>query len=156
MSNQIIIDKSVLESSLIAFETDDWQKKMQAAILIRSVLDQSNSKESPIWYHKDWGFEDHIFYRPTEVIPDGAVPLYAKPQHKKFDGWATKDGDTWYEHPADAQIIYDIFGDEPIVGAEYELVAGWSAVTARYRIVSVDGDGVCEVECVSHPEENVN
>lgn len=131
MSNKIIIDKSVLESSLIAFETDDWQKKMQAAILIRSVLEQLNSS-------------------------DGAVSLYVKPQHKKFDCWTNNDGDTWYEHPADAQIIYDIFDDEPIVGAEYELVAGWSAVTARYRIVSVDCDGDCEVECVSHPEENVN
>lgn len=33
----------------------------------------------PAWYHKHWGQQDDIFYRPTDAIPDGATPLYAAP-----------------------------------------------------------------------------
>lgn len=33
-----------------------------------------------VWYHKHWGEGDDIFYRPTETVPDGAVPLYSRPQ----------------------------------------------------------------------------
>lgn len=107
----------------------------------------------------------------------GQIPLYAIPpklfvlmtaeiehlksklaetpsNYQRFQCWSNNEGDTWYECPEDAQIIYDIFGDEPAVGAEYELTAGWNSVTARYRIISVDGNGDCEVECISHPEEN--
>jgi len=69
-----------------------------------------------------------------------------------FDCWSTDDGDSWFEHPADAQIIYDLLGNAPKVGDEFELTAGWRSTTARYRITEITGDGEdFEVECVSHP-----
>ena len=72
-----------------------------------------------------------------------------------FDCFSSNEGDTWHDYPADAQIIEDVFGgDMPVVGDEYEITAGWCGVTAKYRITSVDTDGDCEVECVSHPQEN--
>lgn len=72
-----------------------------------------------------------------------------------FDCFSSNEGDTWHDYPADAQIIEDVFGgDMPEVGDEYEITTGWYGVTAKYRITSVDTDGDCEVECVSHPQEN--
>lgn len=67
----------------------------------------------------------------------------------KFNCWSTSEGDSWFDHPADAQAIYERLGGFAKVGDEYELLAGWRSVTARYRIVSIDGDDF-EVECVSH------
>lgn len=69
----------------------------------------------------------------------------------EFNTWSNNDGDSWYEHPADAQIIYDAFGDEPKVGDTFTLLAGWDCIEATYRITEVNVDGDCEVECVSHP-----
>lgn len=77
--------------------------------------------------------------KPADCIP------------RNFNTWSPNEGDTWYEHPADAQIIEDVFGgDMPVVGDEYEVIGGWCGVKARYRITSVSEDGDCEVECVSH------
>jgi hypothetical protein len=77
--------------------------------------------------------------KPADCIP------------RNFNTWSPNEGDTWYEHPADAQIIEDVFGgDMPVVGDEYEVIGGWCSVNARYRITSVSEDGDCEVECVSH------
>ena len=70
-----------------------------------------------------------------------------------FTCWSSNEGDSWHEHPADAQIIEDILGAEPKVGDEIELRAGWNCVTARYRVTEVDADGDCDVECISHPHE---
>ena len=91
------------------------------------------------------------------VGADGVGPLMpGKPADcitRNFNTWSPNEGDTWYEHPADAQIIEDVFGgDIPVVGDEYEIAAGWNCVRARYRITSVTEDGDCEVECVSHPQ----
>ena len=72
----------------------------------------------------------------------------------RFDCWSTNDGDSWFEHPADSQAIYDMLGDDPKVGDEFELTAGWTCVTAKYRVTEVNVDGDCEVECISHPHEN--
>lgn len=39
-------------------------------------FDQEAAK--PVWYHKDWGGGNSIFYDPaTDKIPKGAVPLYS-------------------------------------------------------------------------------
>lgn len=73
-------------------------------------------------------------------------------QAEPFNTWSSNDGDSWYDDPADAQIINDVFGgDIPVIGDEYEVLAGWRCVTARYRIAFVSGDGDCEVDCISHP-----
>ncbi len=73
-------------------------------------------------------------------------------QAEPFNTWSSNDGDSWYDDPADAQILNDVFGgDIPVVGDEYEVLAGWRCVTARYRIAFVSGDGDCEVDCISHP-----
>ena len=71
---------------------------------------------------------------------------------REFNTWSPNEGDTWYDDPADAQIIQIMFGiaESVTVGDEYELIAGWTGVTARYRITSVSADGDCEVECISH------
>lgn len=73
----------------------------------------------------------------------------------RFNCWSTNEGDSWFDHPADSQAIYDCLGNNAKVGDEYELTAGWESVTARYRITEVVGDGEeYEVECISHPQEN--
>lgn len=73
----------------------------------------------------------------------------------RFNCWSTNEGDSWFDHPADSQAIYDCLGNNAKVGDEYELTAGWKSVTARYRITEVVGDGEeYEVECISHPQEN--
>jgi hypothetical protein len=66
--------------------------------------------------------------------------------------WTTNDGDSWYEHPADAELLHDVLGNDPKVGDEFEVTAGWLSVSARYRIASQDGEDF-EVECVSHPND---
>lgn len=30
----------------------------------------------PVWFHKHWGDDDDIFYRPDDKIPPGSTPLY--------------------------------------------------------------------------------
>lgn len=77
----------------------------------------------------------------------GALPASPMP----FDCWSTNNGDSWYEDPADAQIIQDLLGHSPLVGEEYVVLAGWTAQQATYRVTSVTPDGDCEVTCVSHP-----
>ena len=42
---------------------------------------QGKGDQEPIWYHKHWEKDDDIFYRPTDGVPDGAVPLYTHPQN---------------------------------------------------------------------------
>lgn len=93
----------------------------------------------------------------------GQAPAQAAPQQEaqeqaavpRFNCWTTNDGDSWFDHPADSQAIYDCLGNDAKVGDEYELTAGWRSVTARYRITEVVGDGEeYEVECISHQQEN--
>lgn len=73
-----------------------------------------------------------------------------EPAQNKFECWSSNDGDSWYESPDDAELVYEVLGDDPKVGDEYEVTAGWHSVTARYRITKVDEDGDTESECISH------
>ena len=93
---------------------------------------------------------------------DGAIPLYTAPQPAAnaepaipaFNCWSSGDGECWHSHPADDCILDTVFSDgAPKVGDEYEVLAGWRSVEARYRITSVDEDGDVEVECISHARE---
>lgn len=91
-------------------------------------------------------------------VPDGFTALFrycqaACAQKPRFECWSTNEGDSWYEHPADAELLYDVLGDSPKVGDGFEVMAGWRSVPARYRIVSQKDDDF-EVECISHPEDN--
>lgn len=109
-----------------------------------------------------WGAKDEADY----VAQFRAALLargFAAPQQEaqgratvpRFNCWSTNEGDSWFDHPADSQAIYDCLGNDAKVGDEYELTAGWTSVTARYRITEVVGDGEeYEVECISHPHEN--
>lgn len=74
-------------------------------------------------------------------------------QKPRFECWSTNEGDSWYENPEDAELLYDVLGDSPKVGDEFEVMAGWYSVQARYRIVSQKDDDF-DVECISHPEDN--
>lgn len=76
----------------------------------------------------------------------------SEPIKGRFDCWSTNEGDSWYEHPADTELLYEVLGDEPKVGDEFEVMAGWISVQARYRISSKMNDDF-EVECISHPED---
>lgn len=38
MTAKLLVEKGLLQKALEAFETDDWQKKLQAAIDIRAAL----------------------------------------------------------------------------------------------------------------------
>jgi len=75
-----------------------------------------------------------------------SAPQAPAPTKTEFTCWQIPDTDSWYEHPADAQIIHDLFGEDAKVGDEYELSASIFARTVRYRITSVSEDGDCEVE----------
>lgn len=74
-------------------------------------------------------------------------------QKPRFECWSTNEGDSWYENPEDAELLYDVLGDSPKVGDEFEVMAGWYSVQARYRIASQTDDDF-DVECISHPEDN--
>lgn len=108
---------------------------------------------TPVLYEA-WSQQLHAYARTAiavalgrGVVPQDSVTM------PRFDCWSTNDGDSWYEHPADAQIIEDVFGGEvPKVGDEFDVLAGWTSVMARYRVTHVNEDGECEVECISHPE----
>lgn len=81
-----------------------------------------------------------------------AKRIESEPVAQPFNTWSSNEGDSWYDDPADAQIIEDVFGgDMPVIGDEYEVLAGWRCVTARYCIAFVSDDGDCEVDCISHP-----
>lgn len=76
------------------------------------------------------------------------------PVKPRFECWSTNDGDSWYENPDDAELIYDVLGNNAKVGDEFEVMAGWCNVQARYRIVSEKDDDF-EVECISHDFDNI-
>lgn len=88
---------------------------------------------------------DIMLYTEAPAVAQEPVAL------PRFNCWSANEGDTWFDHPADAQIIEDCLGSEPKVGDEYEVLAGWRCVTARYKIISQDGDDF-EVACLSHPK----
>lgn len=75
--------------------------------------------------------------------------------YPKFTTWSNNEGDSWYEDPADAQIIYDAFGDDPKVGDTFTLKASGNCVNVTYKITEVSADGECEVDCISHPHEHI-
>lgn len=74
-----------------------------------------------------------------EQQPRAAVP---------FDCWSQNDGDSWYEHPADAEFVH-----RRALGEEFELLAGWSPVRVKYRVTKVpdDQDDDYEVELIAAP-----
>lgn len=104
-------------------------------------------KNNDYWLEKCTGALDTI--RAARAQEQSEQEPVARP----FECWSTNDGDSWFEHPADAQLIYDVLGDDPKVGDEFEVSAGWNCVTATYQIASKDGDDF-EVKCVSHPNND--
>jgi hypothetical protein len=123
---------------------------------LRAELDALKGAEPVMIYHGgctiDCGEHGHHNMEMLKLIPAGtklyanAAPQAPAPTKTKFTCWQIPDTDSWYEHPADAQIIHDLFGEDPKVGDEYELSASIFARTVRYRITSVSEDGDCEVE----------
>lgn len=73
---------------------------------------------------------------------------------QKFNCWSSDEGDSWFDHPADAQLLEDVGAEK--VGDEFEVLAGWCCVTARYKVIKAPDDlnDEFEVECISHHEEN--
>lgn len=53
----------------------------------------------PVWFHKHWGDDDDIFYRPDDKIPSGSTPLYTRPSPSLPDAITppTEDG-TEYDY----------------------------------------------------------
>lgn len=76
--------------------------------------------------------------------------LAGKPTMPPFQCWSDDDGDTWLEHPADAEFVHGLK-----VGETYRLTAGWRCVDAVYLVTKAPDDASddYEVECISHPEE---
>jgi len=72
----------------------------------------------------------------------------------RFQCYSTNDGDSWYDHPADAELLNDVGAEK--VGDEFEVSAGWRCVTARYCVIKTPDEvsDDFEVECMSHPGEN--
>jgi len=84
-------------------------------------------------------------------------PVNQEPVARPFECWSTNDGDSWFEHPADAQIIEDTLGSDAKVGDEFEVLAGWDSVRVTYRITAKSGNedlADFEVECISHPHND--
>lgn len=52
----------------------------QAEMDMAKRIEAEQQAEQATWYHKHWGEGDDIFYLPTDAIPDGATPLYTRPQ----------------------------------------------------------------------------
>lgn len=115
-----------------------------------------NIDELAMQVFHDTGFDINtpLYYYDLPQFACALIAEYeaagSKPVEKRFNCWSTNEGDSWYEHPADAQLLEDVLGNEPKVGDEFEVMAGWHCVQAKYKIVSQDGDDF-EVECLSHP-----
>ena len=88
MTDTVTLPRSVVEQALEALfmykpmvTGVTFQHGLDAMQELRAALDQPQVKQEPIWYHKHWAEDNDIFYRPTEAVPDGAVPLYLHPQN---------------------------------------------------------------------------
>lgn len=88
------------------------------------------------------------FLERIDLLDAHPAPQAAAPQPLEYNTWTHNDGDTWSENPADAEIIYDLLGDNPKVGDKFQLRASVESVQQTYRITSVSPDGECEVELV--------
>ena len=70
---------------------------------LRIAILQAEAKQpttlEPVWFHKHWGDDDDIFYRPDEKIPPGSTPLYTQPAPSLPDAITppTEDG-TEYDY----------------------------------------------------------
>lgn len=126
-----VADRALLERTLTAMEgvidvadrkTDEFDA-LRACILDLTLMLYSSASRHP-------------------------APQPAALQPLKFNTWTHNDGDSWFEHPSDAQIIYDTLGDNPKVGDEFQVRASVSSIHQTYRITSVSPDGECEVELV--------
>lgn len=59
----------------------------KCASALRAALAQQTATPEPVWFHKHWGDDDDIFYRPDDKIPSGSTPLYTRPASSVPDGW---------------------------------------------------------------------
>lgn len=105
--------------------------------------------------HSKWAdsVEMRLLYTDPPPPPPQQQQSMARP---RFNCWSTNDGDSWVDDPADADVLYATLGDEPQVGDEFEIIAGWRSVKAKYRVTKAGVDGDCAVECISHPQENAH
>ena len=50
---------------------------------LRAAIQQTEGQQpatgEPVWFHKHWGDDDDIFYRPDDKIPPVSTPLYTHP-----------------------------------------------------------------------------
>ena len=90
----------------------------------------------------------------TKGVPDSSATGSAD-AIPPFNCWSVDDGDHWFGHPADSEIIESVFLDgPPKIGDEYTVKAGWRSVEVKYRVTSVDADGDVEAECITHPKRS--
>lgn len=74
----------------------------------------------------------------TEFIEQRRARLAAAPQAAvaaqlpPYDTFSDNDGDSWREHPADADFV-----DGLQLGDEFELLAGWRSVRVTFRVTKV-------------------
>lgn len=67
------------------------------------------------------------------IVLGRTIPV--APDIRPFECWSDSDGDSWGEHPADADFV-----DGLKVGDEYELLAGWRCERVTYRVVKAPDD----------------
>lgn len=125
-----------------------WAYFDKHGYLIRTVTNRA--------YLSVWS--DGIAFVPADQVKAygdarvaAALASAGKPVMPPFQCWSDNDGDSWREHPADADLV-----DGLKVGDTYELLAGWESVRATYRVTKApdaESDDY-EVECISHPEDN--
>lgn len=60
---------------------------------------------------------------------------------KAFTCWSNDDGDSWLDHPADAEFV-----DGLSLNAEFELLAGFNCQRVTYRVIKVPDDENDEYE----------
>ena len=48
----VTLPREMVKQALNAFETDDWQKKLQAAIVLRAALEQPQGEQEPVPEHE--------------------------------------------------------------------------------------------------------
>ncbi|MEN5159723.1 DUF4406 domain-containing protein [Achromobacter spanius] len=70
----------------------------------------------------------------VEGAPIAKTPVSGEAQ-PVADCWSDNDGDSWFDHPADAEFV-----DGLKVGDEYELQAGIRSWTERFRVTKAPDD----------------
>jgi hypothetical protein len=103
-----------------------------------------------IWQPEQPPCTNEFVAEGCEQFPTQSAELPVQGEAVAPNGYQNPTDESWFDHPADANLIEGLTIDEPLkVSEEYEITVGWTG-KHKYRVLTLDEDGfVDEVEFVS-------